>query len=65
MRILALLVALLAFVATPASARPVSEVVSLDNGAGRTVPVTLVKPQGRLRGVLFFSHGALSNPAKY
>jgi dienelactone hydrolase len=38
---------------------------TLDNGAGRDVPITLVAPQGRLRGVIAFSHGALSSPAKY
>lgn len=65
MKILTVFAALLALIATPLSARPVSEVVPLANGSGRTVPVTLVKPDGRLRGVVFFSHGALSNPAKY
>lgn len=65
MRFLTLLAALLALLSAPAFARPESVVVPLDNGAGRTVPVTLVKPEGRLRGVLFFSHGALSSPAKY
>jgi len=57
MRIIALFAALLALISTPVLARPVSEVVPLDNGAGRTVPVTLVKPEGRVKGVLFFSHG--------
>jgi dienelactone hydrolase len=65
MRIIALFAALLALISTPLAARPISEVVPLDNGAGRTVPVTLVKPEGRVKGVLFFSHGALSSPAKY
>jgi dienelactone hydrolase len=65
MRLIALFAALLALLSVPATARPVSEVVPLTNEAGRTVPVTLVKPQGRVRGVLFFSHGALSSPAKY
>ena len=65
MSFLTLLAALLALLSAPAFARPESVVVPLDNGVGRTVPVTLVKPEGRLRGVLFFSHGALSSPAKY
>lgn len=65
MRILALFAALLALLSVPATARPSSEVVAIENGSGRTVPVTLVKPEGHLRGVVFFSHGALSNPAKY
>lgn len=65
MRLLSLLGALLALLSAPVLARPLSEVVPLDNGAGRTVPVTLVKPEGQLRGVIFFSHGALSSPAKY
>ncbi len=65
MRIVTLLGALLALLSTPVLARPQTEVVQLDNGAGRTIPVTLVKPAGHLRGVVFFSHGALSSPAKY
>jgi dienelactone hydrolase len=65
MRFLALIAALCALIASPLSASPRVDETALDNGAGRTVPVTLVAPQGRLRGVIIFSHGALSSPAKY
>lgn len=72
MRILTLLAALCAMIATPALAGPAALAASprviettLDNAAGRTVPITLVVPQGRLRGVVAFSHGAVSSPAKY
>lgn len=73
MRILTLLAAFIALIALPltapleASPRVVERVAktTLDNGAGRIVPVTLVAPRGRLRGVIAFSHGALSSPAKY
>lgn len=65
MRLLSLLASLLVLLAAPLAASPRVVEATLDNGAGRIVPITLIAPQGRLRGVIAFSHGALSNPAKY
>jgi dienelactone hydrolase len=66
MRFPALLAALCAlFLAGPLAAAPRIAETALDNGEGRTVPVTLVVPERRPRGVVAFSHGALSSPAKY
>jgi hypothetical protein len=65
MRILSLLASLLVLLAAPLAASPRVVETSLDNGAGRVVPITLVAPQGRVKGVIAFSHGALSSPAKY
>jgi dienelactone hydrolase len=65
MRILTLLAALLTLLSAPLAASPRVTETSLDNGAGRVVPITLVAPNGKLRGVIVFSHGALSSPAKY
>lgn len=65
MRILTLIAALCALMTAPLAASPRVIETTLDNGAGRRVPVTLVVPERRLRGVIAFSHGALSNPAKY
>lgn len=65
MRIWSLLVALLALIAAPALAAPRVIEAVLDTSGGRSVAVTLVVPEGRLRGVIAFSHGALSSPAKY
>jgi dienelactone hydrolase len=38
---------------------------SIDDGTGREVPLTVVARPGAARGVILFSHGALSSPAKY
>jgi dienelactone hydrolase len=65
MRILTLLAALVALISSPVVASPGVTETTLDSGTGRTVPITLVAPQGRVRGVIAFSHGALSSPAKY
>jgi len=65
MHIRALLAALCALIASPLAADPRVVETTLDNGAGRIVPITMVAPHGRPRGVIAFSHGALSSPAKY
>lgn len=65
MRIFVLFAAILALLASPATANPRVTETTLDNGSGRAVPITMVAPRGRPRGVIAFSHGALSNPAKY
>jgi dienelactone hydrolase len=38
---------------------------SFANGEGRDVPITVTARPGKARGVIYFSHGALSAPAKY
>lgn len=65
MRIFSLIAALLALFSISALASPRVIETTLENDAGRVVPVTLVAPAGRPRGVIAFSHGALSSPAKY
>jgi dienelactone hydrolase len=65
MRILTLIAALVALLSSPVAASPGVTETTLDSGTGRTVPITLVAPQGRVRGVIAFSHGAFSSPAKY
>lgn len=55
-----------ALVASPVAAQGVtSATLAVDNGAGRIVPITIVAIPGRARGIIYFSHGALSAPAKY
>jgi dienelactone hydrolase len=56
--------ALLSCLAMPARAELRSVEASVDNGAGRLVPLTLVARPGAAHGVILFSHGALSSPAK-
>lgn len=52
--------------AAPVAAQDVRTVTqAVDNGAGRSVPITIVARPGKARGVIYFSHGALSAPAKY
>lgn len=38
---------------------------SFDNGTGRAVPISVWATAGKARGVILFSHGAFSSPAKY
>lgn len=56
---------LLCCIAAPALAELRTVVDSFDDGAGRSVPLTLVARPGEPRGVILFSHGALSSPQKY
>ena len=52
--------------AMPAAGQDVRiHTIAADNGAGRSVPITIVARSGKARGVIYFSHGALSAPAKY
>jgi dienelactone hydrolase len=51
-------------IAMPALAELRTVTASFDDGAGRAVPLTLVARSGTARGVILFSHGALSSPAK-
>lgn len=56
----------LALVAAPLAAQEVRSVtLAANNGAGRMVPITITARAGKPRGVIYFSHGALSAPAKY
>lgn len=56
----------LAIMATPVTAQEVrSATLTAENGAGRSVPITIIARPGKARGVIYFSHGALSAPAKY
>jgi dienelactone hydrolase len=58
------LLALLALIATPVW----SKVTLTEMGSiGRTnVPVTIISPdKGKVKGIILFSHGAFSSPAKY
>ena len=54
----------LALACAPASAQFRSVEVAVDNQAGRLVPLLMVAPIGKAKAVIFFSHGALSSPAK-
>ncbi len=54
----------LVLMASPAFAKVQSVEASFDNGEGRSVPLTLVAKSGKARGIILFSHGALSSPAK-
>jgi dienelactone hydrolase len=72
MRILKILVAILLSlcVATPSWARMVrpfrTVVETVDSAPDRKIPVTIMVPTGvPVRGVILFSHGAMSNPGKY
>jgi dienelactone hydrolase len=52
--------------AQPLAAQEVrTATIIADNGTGRNVPITISAQPGRARGVIYFSHGALSAPAKY
>lgn len=51
-------------IAMPARAELQIVTASFEDGAGRSVPLTLVARSGQARGVILFSHGALSSPAK-
>jgi dienelactone hydrolase len=53
-------------IAAPVAAQGVrTATLNADNGAGRSVPITVVAKPGKARGLIYFSHGALSAPAKY
>jgi dienelactone hydrolase len=60
------LMALLLLVAAPAAAQEVRTATRAFAGeGGREVPITIAAQAGRAKGLIFFSHGALSAPAKY
>jgi hypothetical protein len=55
---------LLLCIATPATAKTITATVS--SAGDRQVPVTIITPdRGKVKGIILFSHGALSSPAKY
>jgi dienelactone hydrolase len=51
--------------AAPVAAKVQHFEQAFDNGAGRTVPISVWGKAGKARGVILFSHGAFSSPAKY
>jgi dienelactone hydrolase len=56
----------LLLVAAPAAAQEIkTSTVAVVNDAGRSVPMTVMARPGKQRGIIYFSHGALSAPAKY
>jgi dienelactone hydrolase len=57
--------ALLLILAVPAAAKVTRLEQAFDNGAGRTVPITVWAKSGKAKGVIIFSHGAFSSPTKY
>jgi dienelactone hydrolase len=57
--------ALLLGISSPALCDLRTVTSNFDNGSGRAVPLTWVSRPGEVRGVIFFSHGAFSSPAKY
>ena len=59
------LLALFALVATPVAAEVRSAEQAFDAGGGRMVTVEALGRGGAARGVVVFSHGAFSSPAKY
>jgi dienelactone hydrolase len=61
---LACVAALLGCLATPVRADVRTVEARVDDGTGREVPLMLVARPGAARGVILFSHGALSSPAK-
>jgi dienelactone hydrolase len=61
-RLLALILLLLA---VPAAAKVQNFEQVFDNGAGRAVPISVWGKAGKAKGVILFSHGAFSSPAKY
>lgn len=53
-------------IAGPAAAQEVRTATqSFATGEGRDVPITIVARAGKAQGIVYFSHGALSAPAKY
>lgn len=64
-RLLRLFALLTLLVASPAAAKIMQFDQSFDDGAGRAVPVSVWGKAGKAKGVILFSHGAFSSPAKY
>lgn len=56
---------ILLLLAVPAAAKVQNFEQAFDNGAGRAVPISVWGKAGKARGVILFSHGAFSSPAKY
>jgi dienelactone hydrolase len=60
-----LITAFLLMLAAPLAAKVQSFTQEFDNGEGRVVPVSVWSGKGQAKGVILFSHGAFSAPAKY
>jgi dienelactone hydrolase len=60
-----ILSALLLLLSVPAAATVQNFEQVFDNGAGRLVPITFWGKAGKAKGVIMFSHGGFSSPAKY
>jgi dienelactone hydrolase len=60
-----MIAAILLLFSGPAMAKVVRFHQVFDNGTGRLVPMTVTAKVGKAKGVIMFSHGGFSSPAKY
>jgi dienelactone hydrolase len=60
-----MIAAILLLLSAPATAKDVRFHKAFDNGTGRLVPMTVTAKAGKAKGVIMFSHGGFSSPAKY